>query len=87
MEKRKGAKDAIWERGTVVYVEFCGVIDGAEDRTSEVKKLAEARGLDFIGLRAEDVFDPSLSQRLGQPERSGQKLFADLAHPGESLAW
>jgi cytoplasmic tRNA 2-thiolation protein 2 len=82
MEKRKGAKDAIWERGTVVYVEFCGVIDGAEDRTSEVKKLAEARGLDFIGLRAEDVFDPSLPQRLGQPERSGQKLFADLAHPG-----
>lgn len=81
-EKRRGAKDVIWERGTVLYVEFCGIVDDSDDRTSEMRTLAEQRGLDFIGLKAEDVFDPSLPKRLGRTQDSGQHLFADLTHPG-----
>lgn len=82
-DKTKGVKASIWDRGTVVYVEFCGVVDGFEDRTEHMRQLAEDRGLDFLGLRAEDVFDPTLRERLGCASGSSREpLFADLAHPG-----
>jgi len=82
VEKKRGAKEPIWERGTVVYVEFCGVVDGAKDRTAEMRVIAEERGMGFIGLRAEDVFDPELGQKLGKAVHRDQ-VFADLSHPGE----
>ena len=56
-DKRKGEKDAVWGSGVVVYVEFCGIIDG-ETRMEVMRALAEKRGLKFVGLWAEDVFDP-----------------------------
>jgi cytoplasmic tRNA 2-thiolation protein 2 len=83
VEKKRGAKEPIWERGTVVYVEFCGIVDGAQDRTEEMRKMAEGRGMDFVGLRAEDVFDPELGSKLGRAVEEGQ-VFADLSHPGKS---
>ena len=82
VEKKRGAKEPIWERGTVVYVEFCGIVDGAQDRTEEMRKMAEGRGMDFVGLRAEDVFDPELGSKLGRAVQEGQ-VFADLSHPGK----
>jgi hypothetical protein len=82
VEKKRGAKEPIWERGTVVYVEFCRVVDGAMDRTEEIKAMAEERGMNFIGLRAEDVFDPELGGKLGRAIHKDQ-VFADLSHPGE----
>lgn len=84
-EKVRGAKVPVWERGTVVYVEFCGVVDGLQDRTEEMRRLAEERGLDFLGLKAEDVFDASLEQRLGRTAHTPSQLFADLSHPGEPI--
>jgi hypothetical protein len=84
VEKKRGAKEPIWERGTVVYVEFCGVVEGAKDRTEEMKALADERGMDFIGLLAEDVFDPELGGKLGRAVHKDQ-VFADLSHPGELL--
>jgi len=83
VEKRRGAKEPIWERGAVVYVEFCGIVDGAQDRTEEMRIMAEGRGMDFVGLRAEDVFDPELGSKLGRAVQEGQ-VFADLSHPGKS---
>jgi hypothetical protein len=83
-EKIRGAKPPVWATGTVVYVEFCGVIDGMDDRTGDMKLLAEERGLNFLGLRAEDVFDPRLVQRLGRTSQNPSQLFADLSHPGQS---
>jgi hypothetical protein len=67
----------------LVYVEFCGIVDGAHDRTEEMRKMAEGRGMDFVGLRAEDVFDPELGSKLGRAVQEGQ-VFADLSHPGKS---
>lgn len=88
VEKKRGAKEPIWERGTVVYVEFCGIVDGAKDRTEVMRTMAEERGMEFVGLRAEDVFDPELGAKLGKAVHDEQ-VFADLSHPGLSLrkAW
>ena len=61
----KGERDVIWQHGTVVYVDFSGVADGLEDRTAWLKAIAEQKRLGFLGLRAEDVYDPSLALRLG----------------------
>lgn len=83
-DKTKGVKQCLWDQGTVVYVEFCGVIDGTEDRTEEMRRIAEDHGMSFLGLRAEDVFDPSLRERLGSAGKSGSALYADLNHPGKS---
>jgi cytoplasmic tRNA 2-thiolation protein 2 len=86
VEKRPGTKEPIWERGTVVYVEFCGTMDGGIDRTEEMQELAESRGMDFIGLRAEDVFDPALGAKLGRAGNSADQVFADLSHPDLPIA-
>ena len=83
MEKKRGAKEPIWERGTVVYVEFCGIVDGGQDRTEDMRIMAEGRGMDFVGLGAEDVFDPELGSKLGRALQDGQ-VFADLSHPGKT---
>jgi cytoplasmic tRNA 2-thiolation protein 2 len=79
---KKGEKEWIWERGTVVYVEFCGVT-GGEERTGIMRGMAEERGLDFVGLRVEDAFDPTLEQRLGKPMTSQKAVEVDLHHPGK----
>ena len=81
-DKTKGVKQSLWDQGTVVYVEFCGVLDGTEDRTEGMRRIAEEHGMDFLGLRAEDVFDPSLRERLGSGGTGASALYADLTHPG-----
>lgn len=65
VDKTKGEKDVVWMRGYAVYVEFAGVIEGGEDRTAWMREVAESRGLEFVGMRAEDVFDAGLVERLG----------------------
>lgn len=83
-EAVRGSKRPVWENGTAVYVEFCGVVDGMEDRTEDMRRLADERGLGFLGLRAEDVFDPSLEYRLGCAGETPPALFADLSHSRQS---
>ncbi|WWD18150.1 hypothetical protein CI109_102599 [Kwoniella shandongensis] len=65
-DKTKGEKEPIWGKGWVVYVEFAGVLDGVEDRLEDVKGWVERldKGLGWIGVRAEDVFDGELKNRL-----------------------
>ncbi|WVF70665.1 hypothetical protein IAT40_005458 [Kwoniella sp. CBS 6097] len=64
----KGEREVVWDKGWVVYVEFSGVLDGVEDRSEEVRKWVDGlgSGVNFIGLKAEDVFDPTLKGRLRQ---------------------
>lgn len=62
-DKTKGEKDVVWDQGTVVYVEFAGVT-GMQDRMREMEAIAKVKGLGFLGLRAEDVYDESLHVRL-----------------------
>ncbi|KAK4688458.1 cytoplasmic tRNA 2-thiolation protein 2, partial [Tremellales sp. Uapishka_1] len=69
-DKTKGERDIVWDRGYVVYVEFAGVINDMEDRMEGMRAVAEERGLEFVGLRAEDVFD----EKLG-----GESLEVDLS--------
>lgn len=77
-DKTKGEKDVIWEKGYVVYVEFAGVVSEVEDRTEWIRDIVRRRGLDFVGLRAEDVFDPQLEARLGAQAGSSTSLVVDL---------
>lgn len=81
-DKTKGVKAALWDDGTIVYVEFCGVVEGMADRTEEMRNMAQERGLGFLAMRAEDVFDPTLGERLGGQSGDRAPLFADLSHPG-----
>jgi hypothetical protein len=63
-DKTKGEKEVVWSSGRAVYVEFAGVT-GGKDRMQEMQAVVRARGIEFVGLRAEDVFDPLLKARLG----------------------
>lgn len=63
VDKTKGEKEVIWEQGTVVYVEFAGVT-GLAERLTDMKGVATASGLGFVGLRAEDVYDEGLQGRM-----------------------
>ncbi|WVQ85594.1 hypothetical protein IAT38_007760 [Cryptococcus sp. DSM 104549] len=65
-DKTKGEKDCVWGKGWAVYVEFGGVVEGLEEREGEVRELVEGygKGLGWVGLRAEDVFDKGLRGRL-----------------------
>ncbi|WVQ71062.1 hypothetical protein IAR50_000587 [Cryptococcus sp. DSM 104548] len=75
-DRTKGEKEPIWSKGYVVYVEFGGALNG-EERTNEIREWVEQRqeGLEFIGVRAEDVYDPALKSRLRHMARgsSGEK--------------
>ncbi|OXG21006.1 cytoplasmic tRNA 2-thiolation protein 2 [Cryptococcus neoformans Tu401-1] len=77
VDKTKGEKEPVWRKGWVCYVDFSGVIGEVErrdegqgqregSRMEEVKKWVEGRenGLGWVGLRAEDVFDKGLRNRL-----------------------
>ena len=83
----KGEKEAIWDSGTVVYVDFSGVLEDGqgEDRTEWLKAVAEERGMGLLALKAEDVFDPSLQERIsgGTSSRTPRKLRVDLSHTSE----
>lgn len=85
VDKTKGEKEVIWERGYAVYVEFAGVVEGGEDRTEWMKQIAQSRGLEFVGLKAEDVFDTSLVERLGGVEDQAvdAAFHVDLKDAGE----
>lgn len=79
-DKTKGEKQLIWDRGSMVYVEFAGVT-GMKDRIEEMAQLAKDRGLTFIGLRAEDVYLPDMGGQAGA-EGEGRAIAVDLALPG-----
>ncbi|RSH92739.1 hypothetical protein EHS25_008185 [Saitozyma podzolica] len=80
----KGEREVLWDRGTVVYVEFAGVT-GMEDRMGAMKTLAEEKGLRFVGLRAEEAFDSTLGQKLGRPSASPGGIAVDLSNPSLPL--
>ena len=80
-DKTRGEKDAIWDRGTVVYVEFAGVT-GMQDKRDDMEKRVKREGLAFIGVRAEEVFDDALAEKFGGSRHRGG-LAVDLAHAGE----
>ena len=82
----KGERDVVWQKGYVVYVEFAGVVEGGEDRTEWLREMTQARGLEFVGLRAEDVFDEGLSERLGGKRQPFQVQGVDLKDPGGQFA-
>lgn len=54
-DKTTGEKEAIWDRGTILYVEFAAAT-GMRDRLEEMRELARSLSMDFIGVRAEEVF-------------------------------
>lgn len=81
-DKTKGERDPIWDSGTAVYVEFAGVT-GMADRREEMERMVKRKGLDFVAVRAEEVFDDALPMRFGG-ERQVGGLAVDLAHAGES---
>ncbi|EAL21965.1 hypothetical protein CNBC1050 [Cryptococcus deneoformans B-3501A] len=77
VDKTKGEKEPVWRKGWVCYVDFSSVVGEIErqgegqgqregSRMEEVKKWVEGRenGLGWVGLRAEDVFDRGLRNRL-----------------------
>jgi cytoplasmic tRNA 2-thiolation protein 2 len=80
-DKTKGEKEVVWDQGTTVYVEFAGVT-GMDDRMEGMREMAERNGLRFVGIRAEEVFDPSLPARLGAPAVRANGAVVDLSHPG-----
>lgn len=82
----KGEKSVLWRKATVIYVEFAGVFKGVEDRMEEMAQIAEGKGLGFVGLRAEDVYDPGLAGRLrgGNDRPQYQPLSVQLQHPSTS---
>ncbi|KAK8865669.1 hypothetical protein IAR55_000814 [Kwoniella newhampshirensis] len=65
-DKTRGEKEPVWGKGWVVYVEFAGALEGVEDRLDEIKGWVEGlnKGLGWVGIRAEDVFDGDLKDRL-----------------------
>jgi cytoplasmic tRNA 2-thiolation protein 2 len=81
----KGEREVLWDKGTVVYVEFAGVT-GMEDRMEVMRTLAEEKGLGFVGLRAEEAFDSTLGERLGTPASSPGGIAVDLSNPSTSLS-
>lgn len=88
-DKTKGEKEVVWDKGVVVYVEFCGVVPG-KDRMEMMRGLAEERGLGFAGLRAEDVFVPGLTGRLGghgEPEHGSEGISVDLRRPSRCFTF
>ncbi|ORX34106.1 hypothetical protein BD324DRAFT_594457 [Kockovaella imperatae] len=71
---KKGEKEILWDHATVVHVDFSGVSDGIEDRTEWLQGVAAARGLKFIAVKAEDVFDVGLAARLGLQKASERPM-------------
>jgi cytoplasmic tRNA 2-thiolation protein 2 len=53
------------------------------ERIDEMEGLVKRKGMDFIGVRAEEVFDDALAERFGGTRRAGG-LAVDLAHSGRS---
>ena len=83
----KGEKEIIWEKGYAVHVDFSGVLPPSaslEDDNDWMKTMVEARGFVFVELKAEDVFDPTLVERLGGEGNSGKPIGIDLKAAGES---
>ena len=86
IDKTKGEKEAVWDGGVAIYVEFSGVV-GGEEKMETMRFLAEERDLEFVGLRAEDVFDTDLESRLSGREEHETRLDGmkvDLRDPGTS---
>lgn len=81
-DKTKGEKEIVWTKGTIVYVEFSGVT-GMEDRTEEMEVMARGRGLAFLGVRAEEVFDQDLAKRLGGGEQRTFPSSVNLRNSGK----
>lgn len=54
-DKTAGEKEAIWDQGTMLYVEFAAVT-GGPDRMGEMRELAASKTMRFVGVRAEEVY-------------------------------
>jgi cytoplasmic tRNA 2-thiolation protein 2 len=86
-DKTKGEKEVIWDRGSVIYVEFAGVT-GMQDKSGDLEVVARAKGLHYLKMRAEDVYDADLERRIkdatsGTAENprmwsSGERWFLDI---------
>lgn len=77
--KTAGEKEAIWDRGSMLYVEFAAATGGV-DRTEAMKRIAQESQLQFIAARVEDVFEHIVSS--GKAEA----IAIDLNDPG-MLVW
>ena len=82
----KGKKDVLWMKGTVVHVEFCGVV-GGDDKMEAIQELARERGLGSLVLRAEDSFDPNLGERIGWTFGSGNGWDTGRHQGSRYVAW
>ena len=74
-DKTKGEKGLVWRRGTVVHIDFSGVV-GDPGTAQEMANVVRERGggLRFVGLRAEDVFDPRLRARIEGLGKQGSEV-------------
>lgn len=86
---RKGQKELVWPGAWALHVDFSS-ITGMQPRTEELRALAEGWGMQFLVLRAEDAFDPTLAQRIraaaGVPALDDEErvpLSVNLADSGE----
>jgi hypothetical protein len=84
-DKTKGERPWVWANSWAVHVDLSN-ITGTADVTSNVKALAERCGVAFVGVKAEDVFEDSLSEKLGgvKTETDREQLGIILGNPGEA---
>ncbi|WRT65908.1 uncharacterized protein IL334_002859 [Kwoniella shivajii] len=107
IDKTKGEKEPIWNKGFVIYVEFDHILNnqlhgsttpGNQDESLLTSRLEEIENwvkeqnhnLTFIGLNAEDVFDPNLKKRIkalvgiqegNEDTQSAEGISVDLKNP------
>lgn len=77
--KTTGEKEAIWDQGTILYVEFASAT-GMADRMDDMRQLAEQMSMIFVGVRAEDAF----AGVTGSSGITADAFGVDLSDPGES---
>ncbi|ORY24687.1 hypothetical protein BCR39DRAFT_317561 [Naematelia encephala] len=70
----KGEKEVVWDWATVVHVRF----EEDVEKETELQRVVEGWGLQWMLLKAEDVFDSGLRQRLGGTQDDGPELGVDL---------
>jgi len=82
-EEKRG-RPPVWKRGYVVHVDFSHVAN-VGSQTERLKAMAEERGWTFVGVLAEDAFDPTFVSRLGGQTTEGKAVGVNLAEPGFPL--
>lgn len=79
--KTTGEKEAIWDQGIILYVEFAAVT-GMADRMDDMRRLAEQLSMSFVGVRAEDAF----AGETGSQGKTMDACGVDLGDPGRSIS-